>query len=243
MIAIPSEKILVVDDDQQIRELIEVYLKNSGFQVLTSEGGTTVSRLITDHSPDLIILDVMMPDQNGFEVCQSIRQLTDVPILFLSAKESDFDKIIGFGVGGDDYITKPFSPAVLVARVKAHLRRNKSLLYKKAVTAHDEEKQILKFPNLEIDLHRYTVRVNDSTITLPAKQFQLLSLLARHPNQVFSVQQLFNAIWGTDSLGDYRTVMVHISHLRKKIEPEQSSPKYIATMRGIGYKFIFPPEV
>lgn len=235
--AIASETILIVDDDREIRELIEVYLKNSGFRVMTCDQGESVSNLITEHRPDLIILDVMIPDLNGFEVCQQIRQLTDVPILFLSAKQSDFDKIIGFGVGGDDYITKPFSPAVLVARVKAHLRRYRTLFNKKTATAHDGTNQILKFPNLEIDLQRYTVRVNGSTVTLPAKQFQLLSLLARHPDQVFSVEQLFHSIWGENSLGDYRTVMVHISHLRKKIEPDQTSPTYISTVRGIGYKF------
>lgn len=241
MVTIAGETILIVDDDEDIRELVEMYLRKNNFRVITAADGTAVLDLITTDHPDLIILDVLMPGLDGFEVCQAIRKETDVPILFLSAKESDIDKILGLGVGGDDYMTKPFSPAELVARIKAHLRRNRTLLNKKTATAHNGTPHVLKFPNLEIDLHSYVVRVNGSPVTLPAKEFHLLSLLARHPNRVFSVGELFESVWGADSLGDNRTVMVHISNLRKKIEPDHTNPRYISTVRGIGYKFNNPP--
>lgn len=245
MITIAGEKILVADDDKDTRDLLDMYLTKNNFRVTTAPNGTSVLNLITTGQPDLIILDVLMPGLDGFEVCQAIRKESDVPILFLSAKESDIDKILGLGVGGDDYMTKPFSLAELVARVKAHLRRNrtlnKSLINKKTATVHDTMQHILKFPNLEIDLQSYIVRVNGSTVSLPAKEFHLLSLLARNPNKVFSVEQLFETVWGVDSLGDHRTVMVHISNLRKKIEPDHTNPQYISTIRGIGYKFNSPP--
>lgn len=234
---VAGEKVLVADDDEDIRHVIEMYLKKDGYRVVTAADGTTALDCVKTDSPDLIILDVIMPGLDGFEVCQAIRKETDVPILFLSAKESDMDKILGLGVGGDDYVTKPFSPAVLVARVKAHLRRNRLVFNRKKTPVHDEENQILKFPNLEIDLQSYSVRVNGSTVTLPAKEFQLLALLAKHPGKVFNVEQLFELVWGTNQFGDHRTVMVHISNLRKKIEPDHTHPTYISTIRGVGYKF------
>lgn len=234
---VAGEKVLVADDDEDIRHVIEMYLKKDGYRVVMAVDGTTALDCVKTDSPDLIILDVIMPGLDGFEVCQAIRKETDVPILFLSAKESDMDKILGLGVGGDDYVTKPFSPAVLVARVKAHLRRNRLVFNRKKTPVHDEENQILKFPNLEIDLQSYSVRVNGSTVTLPAKEFQLLALLAKHPGKVFNVEQLFELVWGTNQFGDHRTVMVHISNLRKKIEPDHTHPTYISTIRGVGYKF------
>lgn len=228
------DRILIVDDDPDIRNILEIYLEKEGFKIITCNEGNKAIQAIDTHSPDLIILDIMMPGLDGYETCQAIRKKTNAPILFLSAKEDDFDKILGLRLGGDDYITKPFSPGVLVARIKAHLRRTRLASSKKEQTS---ERTIIEFPGLFIDLDSCIVRVNGKIISLPAKEFQLLCLLSKNVEKVFSVEQLFQLIWGENSLGDNRTVMVHISNLRKKIEPDPTKPMYILTVRGIGYKF------
>lgn len=228
------DRILIVDDDPDIRNILELYLEKEGFKIITANEGSKAIHAIDTHSPDLIILDIMMPGLDGYETCQAIREKTDAPILFLSAKEDDFDKILGLRLGGDDYITKPFSPGVLVARIKAHLRRTRLTHSKKE---QEPVHTTLEFPGLFIDLDSCIVRVNGQIISLPAKEFQLLCLLGKNVEKVFSVEQLFQLIWGENSLGDNRTVMVHISNLRKKIEPDPTKPMYILTVRGIGYKF------
>lgn len=235
-----EKRVLVVDDDLDIREVIQLYLKNNGYSVMTAEDGLLAIQLVDEYKPDMVILDVMLPKLDGFEVCQMIRKKSDIPILFLSAKEDDMDKILGLGVGGDDYMTKPFSPSVLVAKVKAHLRRNRILLEKKHEATEKQGKSLLEFAGLSIDMDSCVVKVDQSPISLSTKEYQLLCFLAMRPNHVFSVGQLFEAIWDEDSLGDYRTVMVHISNLRKKIEQNPIKPKYIVTVRGLGYKFISP---
>lgn len=228
------ERVLIVDDDPDIRRILELYLEKEGFDIASATEGQEAINQIDEFKPDLIILDIMMPGLDGYETCQGIREKTDAPILFLSAKEDDLDKILGLRIGGDDYITKPFSPGVLVARIKAHLRRNRLSGIKKENLA---ERSLIQFPGLSIDLESCIVRVKGVPIALPAKEYQLLCLLGRNVEKVFSVEQLFQHIWGENSLGDNRTVMVHISNLRKKIEPDPTKPMYILTVRGIGYKF------
>ncbi|CAM3403124.1 response regulator [Marinicrinis lubricantis] len=225
-----SEKIVVVDDEPDILELITLYLHKEGYQVVTCGRGDEVIRAVEVHQPDLIILDVLLPGMDGIEVCRSIRKISNVPILFISCNYDDLDVILGLGVGGDDYIPKPFSPSQLVARVKAHLRRNNM---KDSSNNH----HVLKFDGLEIDLHSHSVTVRGVETTLSSKEFDLLALLASSPKKVFKIDQLYSQIWGSDSLGDTRTLMVHISNLRKKIEPDPAMPRFIITIRGVGYKF------
>ncbi|UUZ82329.1 response regulator transcription factor [Paenibacillus sp. P26] len=226
-----GEIILVVDDEEEIVELISLYLRKEGYQVISSHSGSEALTLVQEHRPDLVILDILLPETDGIEVCRQIRKSHNTPILFLSCKSEDMDIILGFSIGGDDYITKPFSPGQLVARVKAHLRRDHLL------EQHKEESQHLNFPGLEIDLLSRTVRVDGTLVPLSSKEFDLLIHLAKSPNKVISLEQLYKMTWGVDSNGDTRTLLVHISNLRKKIEPHPSDPRFIHTVRGIGYKF------
>ena len=237
-----EDLILVVDDDQDIREVLNLFLTKEGFKVLLAESGEEAVTLAEKNSIDIILLDVMMPGLDGFETCQALRKKTSVPILFLSAKEDDINKILGLRIGGDDYITKPFSPGVLVAKIKAQLRRGKQNSYEQNNEQKKRENPILYFPGLTIDLDSCVVKRDELIITLPAKEYQLLCVLARNINRVYSVEQLFQLIWGENSLGDNRTVMVHVSNLRKKIEANPAKPVFIQTVRGIGYKFMDPSE-
>lgn len=225
-----KEKILVVDDEQEIVELIMIYLQKEGFEVITCDRGDEVLRHIDEHQPDLIILDVLLPGLDGIEACREIRKHSNVPIIFISCKSDDMDIILGLGVGGDDYMVKPFSPGHLVARVKAHLRRNTMLQ-----TWQQDDK--LTFEGLEINLTSHQVFAHGQEIQLSSKEFDLLALLAKHPMKVFKIDELYEKIWGSDSLGDTRTLMVHISNLRKKIEKDAANPTFIVTIRGVGYKF------
>ncbi|MBD2860928.1 MULTISPECIES: response regulator transcription factor [Paenibacillus] len=225
------EKILIVDDEVEIIELICLYLAREGYQTLTALDGYGAIEMVDKSKPDLIILDIQLPDLDGFEVCLELRKMTKAPILFLSCKSEDLDKILGLGVGGDDYITKPFSPGEMVARVKAHLRRSR--MQSEPVTPE----HTLTFGELTIDPKSFTVRLSGEVVTLSAKEYQLLLLLAKNPDRVYSLDQLFTQVWESPSIGDPRTVMVHISNVRKKIEPDPAHPTYIVTVRGGGYKF------
>ncbi|MCM3270478.1 response regulator transcription factor [Paenibacillus elgii] len=227
----PGEKILIVDDEAEIVELISLYLRKEGYDVLHSGNGAEALAMVREHCPDLVILDILLPEMDGIEVCRQIRKSYNTPILFLSCKSEDMDIILGFSIGGDDYITKPFSPGQLVARVKAHLRRSQLL------EQHKEDSQYLSFPGLEIDLLSRTVKASGGLVPLSSKEFDLLLHLARSPGKVLPLEQLYKMTWGVDSNGDTRTLLVHISNLRKKIEPNPTDPKYIHTVRGIGYKF------
>lgn len=225
-------KVLIVEDDTEIRQLIELYLK-SEFQVLTADTGREAVKTVKLHSPDLVLLDILLPEFDGLEVCKKIRAFNvEVPILFLSAKSEFEDRIIGLEVGADDYITKPFDPGEVLARVRAHLRRkeiaSKRLIFKKSLR---------KIGDLEINMENYTVLKKGKPVQLFTKELQLLHFLVKNPNQVFSIEQLYDQIWGEYKLGDYRTVKVHISNLRKKIEDDPTKPHYIQTVRGFGYKF------
>lgn len=220
------KRIFVVDDDHDILELVATYLEQEGYEVITATGGRHIVSYVQEIQPDLIILDIMLPDMDGIEICVELRKFTHVPIFFLSGKTAEIDKIVGLTIGADDYISKPFSPRELVARVKAHLRRYTRV-----------PKTVLHFPGLEIDLANRHVYANNKMVPLSNKEFSLLAQLAQHPKRVFQVEELFELIWGEQSYGDARTVMVHISNLRKKIEPDPANPVYIITVRGNGYKF------
>ena len=229
-----GEKILVVDDEIVVQELLNHYLTKDGFQVITAGSGYAALEIIRGEKPDLILLDILLPELDGLEICREIRREKDMPIIFITSRGDTMDVTLGLGVGGDDYIRKPFDPIEVVARVKAHLRRHRQLCTTRKVV---EKKEILNFPGLRIDLATRTVEVNGAPATLTAKEFNLLALLAENPNQFYSADQLMELIWNTRKSVDYRSLMVHMSNLRKKIEENPSNPKYIINMRGFGYKF------
>lgn len=229
-----GELILLVDDEPDIQNIQKAYLSKEGFRLAFAATGAEAVQLAGSLEPDLIILDVALPDMDGFEVCRIIRTKTKVPILFLSGREDDIDQIIGHRIGGDDYITKPFSPPVLVAKVKSHIRRYKELSGSPKAASNG---RALIFGELAIDRDCCEVTREGKPISLAAKEFQLLCCLAENAGRVFSAEHLFDSIWGKDSFGDIRTVMVHISNLRKKIEQDPARPEYIITVRGMGYKF------
>ncbi|SHH88434.1 response regulator transcription factor [Sporanaerobacter acetigenes] len=223
------ETILVVDDEKDLVMIIKDSLEANGYNVLTAYNGFDGIEL-SRKKPDLIILDIMMPDIDGFNVCNLIRDNIDCPILFLSAKDSEVDKIKGLAIGGDDYITKPFSLKELVSRVKAHLRREKR-------KAKKEDNSYLNFKKLSIDLKGLNVKVNNEDINLTKREFQIVELLALNPGQVFSKDQIYEKIWGYDGLGDTSTVTEHIKKIRFKISSIDKENKYIETVWGLGYKW------
>lgn len=232
-----GERIMVVDDDPDIQELIRLYLKQEEYETLSITDGGQVLEQAKLFKPDLIILDIMVPGVDGIELCRNLRRFTDVPILFLSARQDEMNKIIGFSTGGDDYITKPFSMAELMVRIRAHLRRNRILEEKKEKLMEKAQQwSSLRIGELELDPLRNLLMKNGEVIPLSAKEFQILSYLAKHPNRIFSNEELYQALWGKESLGDTRTINVHISNLRKKIESDPENPRYILTVRGWGYK-------
>lgn len=227
-----GRQILVVDDEIEINQLISLYLIKEGFEVTVLDRGDDVISFVRKNNPDLIILDILLPGINGIDLCRELRKFTQIPIIFVSCKTDDLDVILGLEVGGDDYITKPFSPSQLVARVKANLRRN--LLIHSSVFKKEDK---LTFTGLEINISNHFVLLNGSEISLSTKEFDLLVIMAQNPQRVFKIDDLYQRIWGSDSFGDTRTLIVHISNLRKKIESDITNPKYILTVRGIGYKF------
>ena len=226
-----KETILVVDDEREIAELVRDYLEYEGFNVILAFDGQQALKLYQKHQPDMAILDVMLPKLDGLEVCKTIRSKSSIPILMLSAKKSDVDKILGLGLGADDYVTKPFSPKVLVARVMAHLRRYRQI---SDLTKNGDR---LSFSNRVIELGAYRVYVNDKPVALSSKEFEVLKFLAMHPNRVFTREEIFNNVWGYNEYGDINTVTVHISKIREKIEKDPACPVYIQTVWGVGYKF------
>ncbi|WP_219837681.1 response regulator transcription factor [Paenibacillus sp. R14(2021)] len=230
-----GSNILVVDDEADITELIRLYMEREGFVVETTDNGEDAVELTAALKPDLVILDIQLKQMDGFDVCKQIRSMSDVPILFISCKSDDTDIIHGLTVGGDDYMTKPFSPSQLVARVKAHLRRQS--VYDRQRPGDRAFDEVLRFDGLVIDLPARSVHVRDKEVFLSAKEFELLVRLAKTPNRAFALDDLYTVVWGHDSMGDTRTLMVHVSNLRKKIEPDPANPMYIVTVRGVGYKF------
>lgn len=233
-----QDKIMVVDNEMEIIQLIKLYLSREGYDVIWTTDSTKAAELAYEENPDLILLDVVMPGLSGIELCGKIREQSDVPILFVSCKDQDMDKVLGLSIGGDDYITKPFSPAELVARVKAHLRR-RNISTGTSENSGSEERNTLNVGDIEIDLSAHTVTVGGEAVHLTAKEFEMLVLFCKYPNRVFTSRQIFDNLWNTYGLeDDVRTVMVHISNLRKKIEINPEKPVYIHTVRGVGYKLV-----
>ncbi|WP_432408752.1 response regulator [Wukongibacter sp. M2B1] len=227
-----ENRILVVDDEIEICELIRDYLRREGFEVILAHDGKQALEYYRQHSPLLMILDVMLPKLDGMEVCRIVRAESSIPIIMLSAKKSDIDKILGLGLGADDYISKPFSTRELVARVKANIRRYTMLSSNK-----DSNDHLLRYGSLKIDKKGYNVYIDGENVDLAAKEFEVLLLLALHPHQVFTREKIFERIWGYNEFGDISTITVHIRKIREKIEKNPSSPKYIRTVWGVGYKF------
>ena len=225
-------KILIVEDELSIAELEKDYLELSDFEVeIETDGEKGLERALKENF-DLYILDLMLPGVDGFEICKRIRQVKNSPILMVSARKDDIDKIRGLGLGADDYITKPFSPSELVARVKAHLSR-----YERLIGTGAQENEIVEIRGLRIDKTARRVFVNGEEKAFTTKEFDLLTFLASNPNRVFTKEELFSKIWGMESIGDIATVTVHIKKIREKIEYDTSKPQYIETIWGVGYRF------
>lgn len=225
-------KIMIVEDEVSIAELEKDYLELSGFEVeIENTGDLGLKRALEDDF-DLFILDLMLPGVDGFEICKKIREKKNLPIILVSAKKDDIDKIRGLGLGADDYITKPFSPSELVARVKAHLAR-----YDRLIGSGVSENEIIEIRGLKIDKTARRVYVNDEERVFTTKEFDLLTFLAQNPNHVFTKEELFSKIWEMESVGDIATVTVHIKKIREKIEFDTAKPQYIETIWGVGYRF------
>ncbi|MEE1250971.1 MAG: response regulator transcription factor [Lachnospiraceae bacterium] len=226
-------KILIVEDEVSIAELERDYLELSDFEVeIENDGVVGLERALKEEF-DMYILDLMLPGVDGFEICRQIREIKNTPILMVSAKKDDIDKIRGLGLGADDYITKPFSPSELVARVKAHLARYERLIGSSMVSEND----IIEIRGIRIDKTARRVWVNDEEKQFTTKEFDLLSFLAQNPNRVFTKEELFRQIWDMESIGDIATVTVHIKKIREKIELDTAKPQYIETIWGVGYRF------
>ena len=225
-------KILIVEDEETIADLEKDYLELSGFEVeVATDGETGLEKALKDEY-SLFILDLMLPGVDGFEICKKIREEKNTPIIMVSAKKDDIDKIRGLGLGADDYMTKPFSPSEMVARVKAHLAR-----YDRLTGSAVEKNKIIEIRGLRIDTTARRVWVNDVEKTFTTKEFDLLTFLAENPNHVFTKEELFREIWDMESVGDIATVTVHIKKIREKIEMNTNKPQYIETIWGVGYRF------
>ena len=227
------KKILIIEDEKSIAELQRDYLEINGYEVIIAHNGEEGLKLALEEDIDLVILDLMLPQMGGYAVCKEIRKQKDISIIIVSAKINDVDKIRGLGLGADDYMTKPFSPQELVARVNTHIRRYDSLTSKRG----DYRQEEIKAGELIIEKASRRVYLNEKEITLTGKEFDVLLLLAQNPDLVFSKGHLFEKIWGYDSYGDISTVPVHIRRIREKIEKEPSAPEYIETIWGVGYRF------
>lgn len=225
-------KILIIEDELAIAELERDYLELSGFTVeIEGNGLDGLNRALSEEF-DLFILDLMLPGVDGFEICRQIREKNNTPIIIISAKKDDIDKIRGLGLGADDYITKPFSPSELVARVKAHLTR-----YERLVGDTQNQNEIIEIRGIKIDKTARRVYVNGEEKTLTTKEFDLLAFLASNPNRVFTKEEIFSEIWDMESVGDIATVTVHVKKIREKIEADTTKPQYIETIWGVGYRF------
>ena len=225
-------RVLIIEDEESIADLEKDYLELSGFEVTVENRGDTGLKAALEEDFDIIILDLMLPGTDGFEVCRRVREQKNVPILMVSAKKDDIDKIRGLGLGADDYMTKPFSPSELIARVKAHLAQ-----YERLVGAGRPENDIIEIRGLKIDKTARRVWVDGQEKQFTTKEFDLLTFLAENPNHVFTKEELFRKVWNMDSVGDIATVTVHIKKIREKIEYDTSNPQYIETIWGVGYRF------
>ena len=225
-------KILIIEDEEAIAELEKDYLELSDFEVTIENDGTKGLELALKEDYDLFILDLMLPGVDGFEICKEIRRAKNTPIIMVSAKKDDIDKIRGLGLGADDYMTKPFLPSELVARVKAHLAR-----YERLIGSNPNTNEVIEIRGLKIDKTARRVYINGEEKAFTTKEFDLLTFLAQNPNHVFTKEELFRKIWDMESIGDIATVTVHIKKIREKIEMDTSNPQYIETIWGVGYRF------
>lgn len=223
-----NNKVLIVDDDEHIVELIKLYMDKEGFDTVTANNGKKAVELFKSEAPAIVILDVMMPEMDGWQVCREIRRVSNIPIIMLTAKGETFDKVLGLELGADDYMVKPFEPKELLARVKAVLRSSDT-------KESNAEKEIV-FPNLTINLSNYELKINGNIVEVPPKELELLYFLASNPNRVFTREQLLEEVWGFDYFGDSRTVDVHIKRLREKLEGVEANWQ-LKTVWGVGYKF------
>ena len=223
-----NNKVLIVDDDEHIVELIKLYMDKEGFDTVTANNVKKAVELFKSEAPAIVILDVMMPEMDGWQVCREIRRVSNIPIIMLTAKGETFDKVLGLELGADDYMVKPFEPKELLARVKAVLRRSDT-------KESNAEKEIV-FPNLTINLSNYELKINGNIVEVPPKELELLYFLASNPNRVFTREQLLEEVWGFDYFGDSRTVDVHIKRLREKLEGVEANWQ-LKTVWGVGYKF------
>ncbi len=226
-----ENRILVVEDEPSIAEVVGLYLKRAGYQVQTAADGKQAMSMLEKQIPDLVVMDLMLPEIDGLSLTRWLRDRSDVPIIMVTARREEIDRIAGLEMGADDYVVKPFSPQELVSRVRAVLRRSGR------EQAEAESERALSFPNISIDPRTRVVTANESSIELTAKEFDMLYLLARHPKQVFTREQLLERVWGGAEYIDAGTVTVHVRRLREKIENDPSSPKYLLTVWGVGYKF------
>jgi DNA-binding response OmpR family regulator len=228
----PVAKILVVDDEPNIREVVSLYLRRDGHSVSTAADGEEALKLYRQTEPDLVVLDLMLPKVSGLEVCRRIQSDRRVPVIMLTAKGEEEDRIIGLGIGADDYVVKPFSPRELAARVEAVLRRASE------AQIESSQERVLVFGNLRIDPNVREVTVRDVPVTLTAREFDLLHHMASHPKRVFTRDQLMETVWDYAFAGDTSTVTVHMRRLREKIEPDPAHPRYLQTVWGVGYRFV-----
>lgn len=226
-----SDRILIIEDEESIAELEKDYLELSGFEVTVAKEGDAGLEVALSQDFNMIVLDLMLPGVDGFEICRQVREKKDTPIIIVSARKEDIDKIRGLGLGADDYMTKPFSPSELVARVKAHLARYESL------TNRSRNNDIIEIRGIKIDKTARRVFVNGEEKAFTTKEFDLLTFLAQNPNHVYTKDELFKEIWDMESIGDIATVTVHIKKIREKIEADTSNPQYIETIWGVGYRF------
>lgn len=225
------KRILIIEDNLEIAELERDFLEASAIESVIETDGTKGLERALQEDFDLILLDIMLPGRDGFQICRTIRETKDIPILMVSARQEDIDKIRGLGLGADDYIVKPFSPNELVARVKGHLARYEQL------TSREVHRDVLHYGDLEIDESGHRVFVKGKEVTLPNKEFELLLFFAKNPGIVFSKETFFDRVWGSEALGETATVSVHVNRIREKIEEDTANPRYIETVWGAGYRF------
>ncbi len=226
------KRILIVEDDKAIAELERDYLEANDYKVDICEDGESGLQKALNEDYALVFLDVMLPKEDGFQVCKKLRNEKNIPIILVSAKREDIDKIRGLGLGANDYIVKPFNPSELIARVKSQIAN-----YERLTSKPKEEENVLHIDNLRINIDSHEVFLDNNLIVLPNKEFELLVFLAKHPNIVFSKDQLFEKIWGLDAIGEISTVTVHVNRVREKIEKDTANPKFIETVWGSGYRF------
>lgn len=232
-----GETILLVDHEAEVAELVGGYLQSEGYVPATAATGQEAVAAVLNASPDLILLEARLPDWDGFELCRKLREATNAPIIFLTSKASELDKVIGLSVGGDDYVSKPFGLAELAARIKAQLRRSRMAFGTQTAAVSTEPAEVLASESVELHLKSHEVFIKGARVELSAKEFQVLAFFMQHARQVLTADQLLQRLWGYETDMETKTVQVHIANLRKKIEPDPSAPRVIVTVRGVGYKY------